>query len=105
MNYVYRVIYNDVGIYEAYKNMISKEEWLSFLQNENNNWLPKPPYYGDYCKSYFTQKGFEQFKKFTLPIMLEKLDKTRVHIIVFKMYEDDWQIVIDANEKVIKIEF
>lgn len=97
MKNIYRVTYNGVGIYEAYKKLVGKEEWLLFLQNENNKWLPKPPYYNDTCKSYFTERGLERFNKLTLPIMLKKLDETKINIDILNMYKDDFQIIIGLN--------
>ena len=98
MENIYRVTYDGIGIYEAYKRLVSKEEWLLFLQNENNKWLSKPSYYDDSFKSYFTEKGFKQFKELILPIMLEKLSEEKVNIQTFKMYEDTYQIITNTKQ-------
>ena len=109
---VYRVSYNGIGIYEALHKKLMEEnkydEWKSFLNSSDVNWLPKPPEYPKYYRSYFTEKGFNKFKSKTLPIMTKYLDKNEIKIEKSKYsgdikYLDDYQIVI-VGEPVEEVE-
>lgn len=96
----YRVTANGIGVYEAYKNAVSEDEWKRFLDSDAAKWLPKPKvkgYQSSYL-SFFTQEGFNKFSEKTLPIfkkvlkdsiMIEKLSLPSNTIV----YEDKYQVV------------
>lgn len=98
MEKLYRVTYNDKGIYNELKRIVGKDTWLSLLSLEAFTWLPKPPSYSIENRSYFTKKGFEKFTKETLPIMSKYLDREKIKIETFNniqniMYEDEYQVI------------
>ncbi len=97
---LYRVTYNNKGIYNELKKTVNKDTWLYLLSLKEINWLPKPPTYATENKSYFTQKGFEKFKKETLPIIYQYLDNKNIKVETFEkveniVYSDDYQIVVE----------
>ena len=75
MDTLYRITYNNKGIYNELKRIVGPKIWLKLLSLKEFNWLPKPPTYSAQNKSYFTKKGYEIFKQKTLPIMYKYLDK------------------------------
>ncbi len=98
MKALYRVTYNNKGIYNELKKIVGKDVWLSLLSLKEFNWLPKPPTYSTENKSYFTKKGFERFKKETLPVIYKYLDKRNVKFETFDkveniIYSDEYQVV------------
>ena len=98
MEKLYRVTYNDKGIYNELKRIVGKDTWLSLLSLKAFTWLPKPPSYSIENRSYFTKKGFEKFTKETLPIMYKYLDRKKIKIETFNniqniMYEDEYQVI------------
>ena len=98
-NEFYRVTYNGIGIYEALRNNVTKEEWMNILQSDKITWLPKPPKYASNNRSYFTEKGYKTFKQKTLPLLSKYLDKKNIKMEKVDLnneiiYEDDYQIVI-----------
>ncbi len=100
MKPLYRVTYNNKGIYNELKKAVTKDIWLHLLSLKEINWLPKPPTYASENKSYFTQKGFERFKKETLPIIYQYLDKNNIKVETFEkveniIYFDEYQVVIE----------
>ena len=102
METLYRVIYNNEGVYNELKKNINKNTWLNLLSSKEINWLPKPPTYVTQNKSYFTTKGFDRFKKETLPIIYKYLDKENIKIETFEkveniIYSDEYQVVIEEK--------
>ena len=100
MELLYRVTYNNEGVYNALKKAVNKRIWLNMLSLKEINWLPKPPAYASKNRSYFTQKGFERFKKETLPIIYKYLNKENIKIETFEkvlniIYFDEYQVVIE----------
>ncbi len=103
MESLYRVTYNNQGIYNELKKVVGKDIWLYLLSLKEINWLPKPPTYATENRSYFTQKGFERFKKETLPILYQYLDEKNIKIETFEkvekveniIYSDEYQIVTE----------
>ena len=98
MNLFYRVTYNNKGIYNELKNAVTKDIWLYLLSLNEFTWLPKPPTYTQKNISYFTQKGYERFKKDTLPIIYDYLDKNNINILTFEkvenvIYKDEYQLI------------
>ena len=58
----WRVTYQGIGIYEALKNAMfeqtgSSNAWISFINSDACNWLPKPPSYGNDNKSFLQKKA------------------------------------------------
>ena len=103
----YRVSYNGIGVYEAFKNeVINKypngwEIWKKFKNSKHVNWLPLPKInYESGCYSYFTTVGYLKFKKETLPLIEEYLDKSKIKTEIVTnlsgkiVYLDKYQIVI-----------
>ena len=100
METLYRVTYNNEGVYNELKKNINKNTWLDLLSSKEINWLPKPPTYATQNKSYFTEKGFDRFKKETLPIIYKYLDKENIKIETFEkveniIYSDEYQVVVE----------
>ena len=100
MEMLYRVTYNNEGIYNELKKVVGRDIWLHLLSLKEINWLPKPPTYANENKSYFTQKGFDRFKEETLPLICKYLDKDNIKIETFEkvdniIYFDEYQVVID----------
>lgn len=98
MDVLYRVTYNKEGVYNELKKTVSKDIWIYLLSLKEFAWLPKPPTYVQGYKSYFTQKGYERFKKDTLPIINNYLDKSNIKVETFEdvdniIYSDKYQIV------------
>ena len=101
----WRVTYQGIGIYEALKNAMfeqtgSSNAWISFINSDACNWLPKPPSYGNDNKSFFTEKGFNRFDELVLPIIAQYIDQTKIYreeIMVPTnqiVYSDEFQFVI-----------
>ena len=101
----WRVTYQGIGIYEALKNAMfeqtgSSNAWISFINSDACNWLPKPPSYGNDNKSFFTEKGFNRFDKLVLPIIAQYIDQTKIYIEEIMVptnqivYSDEFQFVI-----------
>lgn len=61
----YRLTYNGIGIYEAFKQSCSSSEWKDFLNSDAAQWLPKPKVYNNknLLNSYFTKDGYIMFMK------------------------------------------
>ena len=100
MELLYRVTYNNEGVYNELKKAVGKNIWLNILSLKEINWLPKPPAYAANNKSYFTEKGFDRFKKETLPIIYKYLDKENIKIETFEkveniIYSDEYQVVVE----------
>lgn len=76
----FRYTVNNIGIYEAFKNECSFSEWQEFKQSIAAKWLPIPNLYktNRNCISLFTERGNQKFIELTLPIFLEKLDKSSI---------------------------
>ena len=108
MNNFYRVSYNGIGVYEAYRNAVSIDEWKQFLNSKNAKWLPKPVVkkYKNSYESYFTEEGYNNFKSRVLPIFIKTLDYNKIEIMQYKdiqykyklVYEDNMQVVVDINQ-------
>ena len=100
----YRVEYEGIGIYEAFKKNVSGDIWLNFKNSEACNWLPQPTCYGPANRSYFTKLGYNTFKSKTLPYMIKYLDKNKIKVNKIKadftqhiIYQDKYQIVTDVE--------
>lgn len=100
-NVYYRITYNGEGIYNALKNIVGLDTWKNLLNDQQINWLPKPPKYSSKNISYFTEKGYKLFEQKTLPIILKYLDKESIKINTYNkicnniLYTDEYQIVIE----------
>ena len=96
----YRVTYNNIGIYEAFKQNVPWNVWVDFKNSKACNWLPLPPKYEDGYYSYFTYEGYKNFMKLTYPEMIKYLDKYKIRIEKFNIdknsivYSDKYQVVI-----------
>ena len=100
MKSLYRVTYNNKGIYNELKKVVNKNIWLYLLSLKEFTWLPKPPTYATENESYFTKKGLDRFKKETLPIIYQYLNRKNIKIETFEkveniIYSDEYQIVIE----------
>lgn len=96
----YRVTYNGVGIYEAFRQLVPQNVWFRFLKSEHATWLPKPPEYTNGYKSYFTQLGYAKFKQMTLPFMKRYLNGSKINVKKCDIserivYRDQYQVVTD----------
>ena len=105
-NKYYRLTYNGIGIYEAFKNNCSYNEWKDFLNSNAAKWLPKPKTYEDKnnLNSYFTNIGYDMFIKNTYPVFVKKLNSELVKIDIYTnisgnvLYKDKYQIVVENSE-------
>lgn len=103
-SHLYRVTYEDDGIYEAFRKNATFEEWKAFKESNAAKWLPIPSKYGDSDVSYFTEEGFKKFRELTLPLFETKLDTDK--IIANKVnvpngkitYYDKYQYVIEPEK-------
>ena len=100
MNQLYRVTYNNKGIYNELKKIVGKDIWLHLLTLKEITWLPKPPAYCTENRSYFTAKGFAKFKEETLPLITKYLDKNNIKIETYTkvdniIYSDEYQIITE----------
>jgi hypothetical protein len=101
-----RVIYNGVGIYEALKQNVTKEEWSKILKEPGITWLPKPSIeYSPNNVSLFTMKGIVEYKAKSEPIILKYLDSKKIEYYLYivkdsanVVYEDKYQVVIQLND-------
>lgn len=96
----YRVTYNGKGIYNEFKKSISFEEWKDFKNSDACKWLPIPPDYANNT-SYFTDLGFKNFEKYTLPIIKKSLNNDKIKIDKIDVtdnivYRDKYQIVTES---------
>ena len=96
----YRVTYNGKGIYNEFKKSISFDEWKDFKNSDACKCLPVPPDYANNT-SYFTNLGFKNFKKYTLPIIKKSLDNDKIKIDKVDItdnivYKDKYQIVTES---------
>lgn len=98
----YRLTYNGIGIYEAFKQSCSSSEWKDFLNSDAAQWLPKPKVYNNknLLNSYFTKDGYIMFMKKTYPVFIKKLYikliKTDIcNISGNIVYKDKYQIVVE----------
>lgn len=96
----YRITYNGEGIYNALKNSVNLKEWKEMLSNKDICWLPKPPNYSSKCRSYFTEKGYEEFLNRAMPIISNYLKKENIKVDIFDKilnsfaYSDEYQVVV-----------
>ena len=97
----YRVTFNGVGIYEAYKSMVSEDTWRRFKASSACSWLPAPMSYGFGYKSYFTKQGIDNFKTFTLlkiaktiPLNMIKIEEVVIRKSRSIVYQDTFQIIV-----------
>lgn len=103
-SHLYRVTYEDDGIYEAFRKNATFEEWKAFKESKAAKWLPIPSKYGDSDVSYFTEEGFKKFRELTLPSIERKLDTdkiiaTKVNVPNGKItYYDKYQYVIEPEK-------
>lgn len=96
MKYLYRVTYGDTGIFDAYKQLVSREKWEHFSKYINW-WLPEPKHYKSDYKSYFTEDGFRRFERTVLPHMLPVLNQDLIIITRFEVLEDEWQVITNIE--------
>ena len=100
----YRVTYENIGIYEAFKKYASREVWINFLNSKDVDWLPNPVKLNKVdsksFKCYFTQLGYNKFKSSTLPLIEKVLDKDKIITDIIDIdenkikYRDKYQIVV-----------
>lgn len=98
---LYRITYDGIGIYEAYKKACSFDEWRSFINSDAATWLDVPKIYNRDINhtSYFTKRGYELFQKNTYPVIIQKLNKRNIKVDqvildVKPVYEDLYQVVV-----------
>lgn len=100
----YRITYRGEGVYQALKNATPATTWKKMQLSPVFDWLPRPPFYLDGMKSYFTKLGLDYFDKYTRPTMEIYLDK-RLMVTETKegpmhiVYRDKFQVVEDAVTK------
>ena len=97
----FRITYNDIGIYEAYRQNVSQEKWKKFLNSKEAKWLPKPHLYNSNNKlqSYFTKLGYEMFMQYTYDIFKKDLNEN--DIIIEQVYLDEKSIVYKDKHQVV----
>lgn len=94
--------YEGVGVYQALKKAVGYE-WKDILDKQDISWLPKPPDYNGGMKSYFTMKGYREFKQKVMPIIRQYLneDKLNEEYMLEEsfdsknlVYSDEFQIIM-----------
>lgn len=98
----YRVTYDGIGIYEALRNNVTRDEWINILKSDRITWLPKPPNYEFNNRSYFTKTGYDTFVKKALPLIKKYLNPKKIKveqciIVGDIVYEDKYQIVVNVS--------
>ena len=102
-NVYFRITYNNIGIYEAFKQNIPWDVWINFKKSKECNWLPLPPKYEDGYYSYFTYEGYKKFMKLTYPEMIKYLDKYKIRVERLNIdknaiiYSDKYQVVVNSK--------
>ena len=102
-NAYFRITYNNIGIYEAFKQNIPWDVWINFKKSKECNWLPLPPKYEDGYYSYFTYEGYKKFMKLTYPEMIKYLDKYKIKVEKLNIdknaiiYSDKYQVVVNSK--------
>ena len=97
--------YNGVGVYQALK-LAAGWRWRDLLRDQRINWLPTPPDYNGSLESWFTMRGYREFKRQVMPIIGQWLDpklleetytsKINVSRVV---YADEYQVIIRKSKK------
>ena len=109
-NKYYRVLYDGIGIYEAFKRIVPINVWLEFKKSTACKWLPLPPKYENNYYSYFTYEGYKKFMDLTYPKMLKYLNKDKIETSIVELdensivYSDKYQIVATNNNYMIESE-
>lgn len=85
---LYRITYNNIGIFEAVRQYMTPTEWQDFLNDENVNWLYKPDVYGESYISYFTELGYEQFKEKTFPLILNIFQEKNIDTDILEIVKE-----------------
>lgn len=107
-NKYYRVLYDGIGIYEAFKRIVPINVWLEFKKSTACRWLPLPPKYENNYYSYFTYEGYKKFMDLTYPKMLKYLNKDKIETSIVELdensivYSDKYQIVATNNNYMIE---
>ena len=102
-NVYFRITYNNIGIYEAFKQNTPWDVWINFKKSKECNWLPLPPKYEDGYYSYFTYEGYKKFMKLTYPEMIKYLDKYKIKVEKLNIdknaiiYSDKYQVVVNSK--------
>lgn len=100
---LYRVTYNGVGVYEALRLTISKEDWDNFLNDDKVSWLLVPPFeYKEGYQSFFTADGYERFKTETLPLISQYLDEKTIKtetIEIIEQHSEENDFITLSEEK------
>ena len=102
-NAYFRITYNNIGIYEAFKQNIPWDVWINFKKSKECNWLPLPPKYEDGYYSYFTYEGYKKIMKLTYPEMIKYLDKYKIKVEKLNIdknaiiYSDKYQVVVNSK--------
>lgn len=97
---LYRITYNDLGIFDAVRRYMTPEEWQEFLNDENVNWLYKPDVYEDSYISYFTEVGYEQFKEKTLPLILNIFQEENIKTDILEAVKEIIEIPPTEDEEI-----
>lgn len=97
---LYRITYNNLGIFDAVRRYMTPEEWQEFLNNENVNWLYKPDVYEDSYISYFTKVGYEQFKEKTLPLILNIFQEDNIKTDILETAREVTEIPPTEGEEI-----
>lgn len=99
----YRVSYNGVGIYEALKQAVTKDEWIKILKDPKITWLPKPPEYANGYISYFTPYGYKMFETHTYTLISKYLNEKDILAVKLSdlgsdiIYQDKYQVVVNTS--------
>lgn len=97
---LYRITYNDLGIFDAVRRYMTPEEWQEFLNNEDVNWLYKPDVYEDSYISYFTEVGYEKFKEKTLPLILNIFQEENIKTDILEAVKEVIEIPPTEDEEI-----
>lgn len=97
---LYRITYNDLGIFDAVRRYMTPEEWQEFLNNEDVNWLYKLDVYEDSYISYFTEVGYEKFKEKTLPLILNIFQEENIKTDILEAVKEVIEIPPTEDEEI-----
>ena len=92
--------YHGTGIYQALKNACGWD-WKDIIKSNDISWLQKPQNYNGSLKSFFTMKGYREFKEKVMPIVRKYLDEAKIREEYIEsidersvVYSDEFQVIV-----------
>ena len=102
----WRISYNDIGIYNAlkkeiWKNDLPKEEWDNLKLSNAFTWLKTPTFYNENCYSYFTELGYKLFIQNTYSVIIKYLDERKIKVEEKEIDDCDINIVYSDEHQIV----